>query len=365
MTEEPVNSDNQNLIPESEREMAKLDALEAGEGLTNPEDLPPVEPPSAGFIIQLFLIPAIIVIFIVGIWALFGKIASGEQDWKTLVVELGHDNEQRSWRAATSLAHLLDADERRGSLGQDLANNPEIARELVNILNEQLKKKNHKPKEIERVSYVLRATGRLNDLGVILPVLKVAMKPEQDREIKKEAITSIARISGRNNYSREILKDEELVSLLIETTKDEDPLLKQLSSFTLGLLPSERTSNQLQIMLNDTDEYTRINAAIGLARQHSRKSFPVLLEVIKGYEKYSDFKIIKNADTADKQEKNTKYHTHLISLKNCIKSVEEISGLLTEEEKGELQALLKSISEKHSQSQIQEAAQSALKNLSS
>ena len=45
--------------------------------------LPPVEPPSAGFIVQLFVVPALIVLAVVGVWALFGKIASSDEDWRT------------------------------------------------------------------------------------------------------------------------------------------------------------------------------------------------------------------------------------------------------------------------------------------
>jgi hypothetical protein len=65
-----------------------------------PEDLPPVEPPSAGFIIQLFVVPGLIVLAIVGVWALFGKLASGENDWQARLVELRHPNEHRRWRGA-------------------------------------------------------------------------------------------------------------------------------------------------------------------------------------------------------------------------------------------------------------------------
>ncbi|MEZ6061328.1 MAG: hypothetical protein R3C19_13370 [Planctomycetaceae bacterium] len=60
-----------------------------------PEELPPVEPPSAGFIVQLFLIPALIVAAVIGVWALFGKLADSKTDWKQLVSELGSSNEHR------------------------------------------------------------------------------------------------------------------------------------------------------------------------------------------------------------------------------------------------------------------------------
>ena len=53
---------------------------------SRPEELPPVTPPSAGYIVQLFLIPALIVMAVVGVWALFGKLADSESDWQQLVI---------------------------------------------------------------------------------------------------------------------------------------------------------------------------------------------------------------------------------------------------------------------------------------
>jgi hypothetical protein len=42
-----------------------------------PADLPPVEPPTAGFIVQLFVLPAVIVAVVIVVWLLFGKLAAG------------------------------------------------------------------------------------------------------------------------------------------------------------------------------------------------------------------------------------------------------------------------------------------------
>jgi hypothetical protein len=81
------------------------------EGARVPEDLPPVQPPSAGFILQLFVVPGLIVLAIVAVWLLFGKLAGNEQDWKGLLVELQHPNEHRRWRGALGLAQMLKADQ--------------------------------------------------------------------------------------------------------------------------------------------------------------------------------------------------------------------------------------------------------------
>ena len=88
---------------------------EASQPPAAPEDLPPVQPPSAGFIMQLFLIPAIIVAAVIGIWVLFGRMAGAEQDWRQLVQDLGSENEHRRWRAASGLAHMLNADRQRSA----------------------------------------------------------------------------------------------------------------------------------------------------------------------------------------------------------------------------------------------------------
>src|SRR5580693_10665223 len=89
--------------------------------------LPPLEPPSAGFIMQLFVIPALIVLAVVVVWAFFGKIAASEEDWRVLVEDIRNTNEHRRWRGADGLATLLLRDQQLGDNGQHLATNPDIA----------------------------------------------------------------------------------------------------------------------------------------------------------------------------------------------------------------------------------------------
>ena len=53
---------------------------ENGPGGLPDSALPEVQPPSAGFIVQLFVVPAVIVLIIVAVYVLFGRLASGEAD---------------------------------------------------------------------------------------------------------------------------------------------------------------------------------------------------------------------------------------------------------------------------------------------
>ena len=68
--------------------------------------LPPVEPPSAGFILQLFVVPGIIVAIIVMVWLLFNWVARTGNDPREYVLALKRNN-ANSWQAAVNLANAL------------------------------------------------------------------------------------------------------------------------------------------------------------------------------------------------------------------------------------------------------------------
>src|SRR3982751_2877887 len=92
-------------------------------------DLPPVEAPSAGFIVQLFVIPAVVVAVVVVVWLLFGKLAGGERDAMDYVRLLRSPD--ANWRAATraafELASLIQNDPK-------LARDPKLLGELTDLL---------------------------------------------------------------------------------------------------------------------------------------------------------------------------------------------------------------------------------------
>src|SRR5437763_1188401 len=79
---------------------------------TTPAGLPPVTPPSGKFILQLFLVPGLIVTFVVLLllavnW-LFGSARSPEAFLK----KLDDPNPEVRWRAAADLAQTLPRDQR-------------------------------------------------------------------------------------------------------------------------------------------------------------------------------------------------------------------------------------------------------------
>ncbi|MCA9070160.1 MAG: hypothetical protein KDA84_14605, partial [Planctomycetaceae bacterium] len=165
------------------------------------EELPPVKPPSAGFIVQLFLIPMLIVGAIVGVYALFGRLAGGEQDWRTLVTELRNSNEHRRWRAANGLAQLLKADQDRGDEGQQLARNPEIAKALIEVLKEERSNTESVSREqsLNHQQYLVTALGLLDQPKTVIPPLQEVLvsDTEKDGGVQLEALRSIPLIANR------------------------------------------------------------------------------------------------------------------------------------------------------------------------
>src|SRR3954462_9491361 len=103
------------------------DPSRAGEPLLS--DLPPVESPSAGFIVQLFVIPAVIVAVVIVVWLLFGKLAGGERDAMEYVRLLRSPDAH--WRAAYELASLIQNDPK-------LSSDPKLLGELTDLLGTEL-----------------------------------------------------------------------------------------------------------------------------------------------------------------------------------------------------------------------------------
>src|SRR5215469_1745537 len=87
-------------------------------------ELPPVEPPSAGFVVQLFVIPAAVVVVVIVVWLLFGKLAGGERDAMDYVRQLRLPT--ANWRSAFELASLIQND-------QAIANDPKMLGELTEL----------------------------------------------------------------------------------------------------------------------------------------------------------------------------------------------------------------------------------------
>jgi hypothetical protein len=102
-------------------------------GILPPEGLPPVKPPSGKFIAQLFLVPLLIVLGILGLFftmrSLFGL--GGPRTAEQFLHNLDQTNADVRWRAAQDLAQVLLRDDK-------LASDPKFALDLADRLRQTL-----------------------------------------------------------------------------------------------------------------------------------------------------------------------------------------------------------------------------------
>lgn len=326
-----------------------------------PDDLPPVEPPSAGFIVQLFLVPALIVMVIVGVWALFGKLAAGEQDWRVLVAEVRNNNELRRWRGALGLAQMLNVDRQLGDAGQHLATNREIATELSELLDERLASSSQSDEDIKQQSFLTLTLGSLDVPDVVLPTLQKAMGPTHDRDVRKNAVGAVALIAGRAQENGQTIDDPQLVESLIAVSTDENALLRQMGAFALGLVPSEASHQRLLVLLNDSNHNTQVNAAVALARQDSAEGLPVFRDVLT--EAATEKSSAPPQDETEAAEQSSQDTGRLIALKNTVKAVGDLANVLESEERTDVIGLLEPIAADHPENRIRIDAQQAIGTL--
>jgi len=324
------------------------------------EDLPPVQPPSAGFIVQLFVVPAIIVMVVVGVWALFGRMAAGEQDWRSLIPEIRSSNPHRRWRAANGLAQMLDVDLKRGESGKKLTDNREIAAALSSLLDEELQSRSQRLDDLKQRAFLVRTLGLLDVFDVTVPVLQKAMTAENDREIRKNAIAAVAVLAHRTTQQDAadgtsrmsgLAAMPSLVDDLIQTSRDEDVLIRETGTYTLALFPTTAAGRQLTLLLSDVDRNTRINAALGLARRKSTAGVPLFRSILTEALQPSGSKErpIEGFD--------------LVVLKNVLKAVGDLSPRMTGEQRQDLRTLIVPIAAEHTHVRIRLDAEQALHRL--
>lgn len=315
------------------------------------ESLPPVEPPSAKFIVQLFVVPGLIVATIVGVWLLFGKLASAEQDWQALLADMKSSNEHRRGRGAMGLAQALAIDQNRKLDGPRLTTNPQVAQELSAFLADTLKSSSQEPVVIDQQAFLTRTLGLLDVPETVLPVLREAMQEARDREVRKNAVAAVATIAFRANERGEPLTDANTLEALAAVSRDSDSLLRSLAALALGFFPLDLADQSLTVLLEDADLNTRANAAVAFTRHKSLKALPVLQEVLKA--------------AASLKQAGPSGDAGPIAATNALKAIGELSPLLDKTKRAEILADVTKISTDYPEPRVRLDAAQALATLKS
>jgi len=245
--------------------------------------LPEIRPPNAGFILQLFLIPMMIVAVIICVWLLFNFISRGETPTE-LVRGLQKMN-NASWQKAYTLSSLLRAP------ASELKNDKELAQELIAVLETKLTEETADANQVKLRIFVCKCLGEFEIDSGLSALLNAAQQTNNanDLVIALTAVESVAVLMSNldesvlsENYDRIV---ETLLAVSNEQAENPDHALRvnQLRSaagFALGVAGGDKAIQRLVSMLDDAYPNARFNAAIGLARYGKLESTTVLLEML-------------------------------------------------------------------------------------
>lgn len=240
-------------------------------------DLPPVEAPSVGFIVQLFVIPAVIVFAVILVWLLFGKLAGGERDAMEYVrlIRGSSNNWRAANRAAFELASLIQNDPK-------LASDPKLLGELTDLLEHDL----DLVENPEMTQYVALAIGRFQTLDAVsssgqkidpIAALDRALDAKYPSGVRIAAAASLAKHAARLNGT---LDDPRPVAALAKAGQGGDPDFRQMAAYALGFFGGGDAQKTLRERLGDEDRFVRYNAAVALGRHGDLASRDAFREML-------------------------------------------------------------------------------------
>lgn len=247
----------------------------------SPDDsLPPVEPPSAGFLVQLFLVPAVIVGIIVTVWLAFHWLAQLGNDPQAYVRQLRRNTEGR-WQAALNLANDL-----RGPGGAKLKADPALAGELASILDAEVTSGRptgggHSAEQSRTLCvYLCRALGEFAVPEAVPPLVARVAATDQP-EIARAAVEALA-VLATNLAAAGTLAElpPGVTPAVLDATEAQDQGLRSSAAFALGVVGGDGARDRLEVLCNDVDDDVRYNAALGLARLGGTSAYDTLAEML-------------------------------------------------------------------------------------
>lgn len=261
------------------------------------EVLPPVQPPTSGFLLQLFFIPLVIVLTIVVVWMLFSWLAHMGTSPKELVREITHRN-NGSWQRAVTLAEMLDAAPTGSANG--IRRDKQMAAELARILTDIHKSGAKDESSLKLEEFLCSALGKFEVEEGLDALAEVAAAKGDDVfiPVRVAAINALAELVSRlledpksaEETLAHLQSNSALQLQLIEITKElressapgslQIDELRSRAAYALGLIGQKQGLERLAVMVQDRSSNARNNAAFGLARHGDARALPGILEML-------------------------------------------------------------------------------------
>lgn len=275
------------------------------------EALPHVTPPAAGFILQLFFIPLVIVSLIVLVWLLFSWLAQMGNDPKDLVRDLRKPNDAR-WQKALTLADLL-----RNKQYEHVKHDEEMAQELADLLDAQLDEARQDENAVKLRVFLCRVLGEFQvpeGISVLVRAATLSRDPAET-DVRRAAIEALALLA--KNLGVEKMQENEpamqaLAKAAVERPDGNDEgqhvaELRATAVFALGAIGGSEALDLLdRVQGEDPHANARYNAATGLARHGDVRAMTGLLEMLDP--------LNENAALDEKSESAKKFKRTLVQM---------------------------------------------------
>jgi hypothetical protein len=250
--------------------------------LAGDELLPPIEPPSAGFILQLFVVPAVIVLLIVGVWLTVSWLVHRTQP-KDLIQGLESGGVSR-WQRASELADIL-----RNKRYAYFRKDSEAAATLATILEREIEAAGPaggmKDNDVNLRHFLCRALGEF-EVNEGIDVLLLASETNRDPKeqwVRRGAIQAIAvrAYNLRMLNPPQPLEHPQLEPTLLRLSESDEPLIRSETAFALGQAATPACVARLEALVEDPHADTRYNAAVALGQLGNTKAIETLAEMLE------------------------------------------------------------------------------------
>ncbi len=220
--------------------------------MTNESADVPKESPRT-ILFQFVIFPLGIVAIAVGIFFLFGKLASDEQTVPDYLHEVKSGGRRERWQAAYQLSQLINAGQAKKY--------PNLVDDIAKVYQDA---KTDDPRIRQYLSMVL---GNLGDRRATPLLVDALSDPTEETRIYA------ALALGR-------LKDPNAVPPLLKAFSTDERDVRKAAAYALGEIGDRRAIEPLVSALNDPIADVRFNAAIALARLGDSRAIGVIREML-------------------------------------------------------------------------------------
>lgn len=203
---------------------------------------------------QFVVFPLGIVAVAVGIFLLFGKLATDEQSIPDYLNQIRSGSSHQRWQAAYQLSKSL----KRGEAKQY----PNLHDQIASLYKQS---KSDDPRIRRYLSMVL---GTLGDRRAT-PLLVEGLRTDADVENRIYALMALGE-----------LRDPSAVPAIIEVTRSDERDLRKAAYYALGKIGDRRAIEQLAAGVEDPVADVRWNAAVSLAQLGDQRAAAALREML-------------------------------------------------------------------------------------